>query len=142
MSDYPSISKENISLIHKSRNNRRNLFKNEIKRRDKFIKMSKKYYANAPKWLKRAERCDERIKTYSEVLKEEEDDDSEELELELSSEHNPVSTNDLLLLEDERPFKNTDISRSRLNVLQAIIRNLVYKYDGKSISKKTNSRCF
>ncbi|KAG2229556.1 hypothetical protein INT48_006771 [Thamnidium elegans] len=87
MSDYPSISKE----------------------RDKFTKKSKKDYANAPKWLKRAERCDGRIKTYSEVLKEEEGDDSEELELEISSEHNPVSINDLLLLEDKRPLKNTDL---------------------------------
>ncbi|GAA5808079.1 hypothetical protein MFLAVUS_001461, partial [Mucor flavus] len=135
MSDYPRIQKENISVIFMSRNNRRSLFKNEIKRREKYIKKSKKDYANASKWLQRAERCNERIKTYSEVLKEKEDDDSEEFGLEISSQHNPVSTNYLLLLEDERPVKNTDVSRSRLNTLQAILRNLIYKYDGKSFSK-------
>lgn len=54
----------------------------------------------------------------------------------MSSEHNPVSASDLLLLEDERPLKNTDVNRNRLNVLQTILRNLIYKYDGKSISTK------
>ncbi|GAA5799471.1 hypothetical protein HPULCUR_004887 [Helicostylum pulchrum] len=160
MSNYPSIPKKNISLIHKSRNSRRSLFKNEIKRRDKYIKKSTEDRANAPEWRKRAERYNERIKTYIEVLKEEklkrsvedeylvsddknknndkeqEDDDIEELELEMSSEHNPVSANDLLLLEDERPLKNTDVNRNILNVLQTILRNLIYKYDGKSISTK------
>ncbi|GAA5803914.1 hypothetical protein HPULCUR_009399 [Helicostylum pulchrum] len=133
---------------------------NEIKRRDKYIKKSTEDRANAPKWRKRAEWCNERITTYIEVLKEEklkrsvedeylvsddknknndkeqEDDDIEELELEMSSEHNPVSASDLLLLEDERPLKNTDVNRNRLNVLQTILRNLIYKYDGKSISTK------
>ncbi|KAG2234481.1 hypothetical protein INT48_004860 [Thamnidium elegans] len=133
---------------------------NEIKRRDKFIKKPKKDYANASKWLKRAERCDERINTYSEVLKEErikrsiedksivsddknnnndneEDDDSEELELEISSEHNPASTNDLLLLEDERPLKNTDVSRIRVS--GTLIRNTLSNFC-KVITQKIDSK--
>ncbi|KAG2233477.1 hypothetical protein INT48_003183 [Thamnidium elegans] len=77
-------------------------------------------YANAPKWLKRAERYDECIKTYSEVLK-------EEIRillifiLKMSFEHNPASTNDLLLLEDERSLKNT----AKLDIKQVNVRNYI-----------------
>ncbi|KAI8075753.1 hypothetical protein BDF21DRAFT_464935 [Thamnidium elegans] len=78
------------------------------------------HYANAPKWLKRAERYDECIKTYSEVLK-------EEIRillifiLKMSFEHNPASTNDLLLLEDERSLKNT----AKLDIKQVNVRNYI-----------------
>ncbi|KAI8378387.1 hypothetical protein BD560DRAFT_325490, partial [Blakeslea trispora] len=67
----PAIPFSSISLINNSRSHRRNLFKKERNKLETMLKRYRESNFQDEKWKTRADRCQVRINTYEEILKNE-----------------------------------------------------------------------
>lgn len=66
-----STSYERTSVISKTRNGKRQLFHNERREQAHYLKKAENDVEIKQKWLTRAQRCEERIGTYTKVLRNE-----------------------------------------------------------------------
>ncbi|KAG1124605.1 hypothetical protein G6F42_009473 [Rhizopus arrhizus] len=117
-----SIPVESISLINKTRNGRRRLFRNEQQRKKKYEDKGN---------TRAAERCQVRLDTYREVLARERRE-REDQRGETYQQQQPVESYDIeeQLVQDEiKAEKSQDISKRRLGKLVQVARSALFHND-------------
>ncbi|KAI9485890.1 MAG: hypothetical protein EXX96DRAFT_546921 [Benjaminiella poitrasii] len=148
---FGSIPFNRISIIRKSTNGKRRLFQAEKRRHDKYIKKVETDPGSRDKWNRRAERCQQRLNTYEQILEAEKrnrlvkpiedettnaDEEETEAQIEALAEDNTIAAEELMEIDDECSSNDTDIIRRRLKSLVAVVRNLIFKHHGKQITER------
>ncbi|KAI8327483.1 hypothetical protein EDC96DRAFT_90352 [Choanephora cucurbitarum] len=149
-----TISLSSISLINNSRSHRRNLFKKERRKLKTMLKRYNETNFKDKKWKTRSDRCQDRIDTYEEILKNERlaipkgklkqqekpnligDDNNELLDLMNLAEELPAAEGRILELEDNATQDNNDTPRRRIKALVAILRATLYSNPQEKITIK------